>query len=91
MSDTSLLGKYLEGWGFRSTTPRFEPGEEFDVFLTGVRDGVPVARVGDTTIEVPDAPVRFVDDRVAVRVTEFDDATHTGTATFLERTGESAF
>jgi len=87
----SLLRKYLKGWSFRSTTPTFEPGDEIEAFLTGVRDGVPIARVGDTVLEVPDAPSGMVDSRIAVRVTGFDAGEHEGTAEFVEKVGESAF
>jgi len=89
--DESFLKKYLEAWSFRSTKPTFEPEQEIEVFVTGIRDGVPVARVGDTMIEVPDAPPEMVDSRVAVRVTDFDESTHHGTAAFVEKVGESAF
>jgi hypothetical protein len=89
--DESLFRKYLKGWSFRSTTPTFEPDQEVAVFVTGVRDGVPVARVGDTVLEIPDAPPEMVDSRVAVRITDFDPDGHTGTAEFIEKVGESAF
>jgi hypothetical protein len=90
-ADGSLLARYLKGWTFRSTTPAFEPGEELQVFITGVRDGTPVARVGDTVIEVPDASPELVDSRVAIRVTAFDAGESVGTADFVEKVGESAF
>jgi hypothetical protein len=88
---SSFFRKYLKGWSFRSTTPTFEPGEEVEVFLTGIRDGSPVARIGDTILEVPDAPAGMVDSRVRVRVEEFDASEHEGSAAFVEKVGESAF
>jgi hypothetical protein len=87
----SVLEKYLKGWWFRSTTPAFEPGQRLEVFVTGVRDGVAVARIGDSVIRVPDAPDGLVDSRVAVHVTEFDASEYTGSAEFVEKVGESAF
>ena len=87
----SLLGKYLKGWSFRGTRPAFDVDEEIEVFLTGVRDGDVIARIGDTIIRVPDADPSYVDTRCRIRITDFDDADHTGEATFLKKVGESAF
>ena len=87
----SLISKYLKGWSFRSRRTSFTVGEEIDVFLTGVRDGAVVARVGDTIIRVPDANPAYVDTRCRVRITDFDDGDATGEATFLQKVGESAF
>lgn len=90
-TERSFLRKYLKGWSFRSTTPTFQPGERIEVFLTGIRDGTPIARIGDTVVEVPDAPPGMVDSQIAVEVTSFDSSGYTGTAEFLGKTGESAF
>jgi hypothetical protein len=87
----SLLGKYLRGWSFRTARPTFDVDEEIEVFLTGVRDGTVVARVGDTIIRVPDADPSDVDTRCRIRITEFDDDDATGEATLLATVGESAF
>jgi hypothetical protein len=87
----SVLRKYLAGWGFRSATPAFEPGDEIELFLTGLSGGRPVARVGDTVLAVPDADPDLVDSRVRLRVREFDPERHEGVATYLETVGESAF
>jgi hypothetical protein len=91
VDDDSFLAKYFKSWGFRTAKPTFEPGDEFEVFLTGVQDGVPVARIGDTILTVPDAPSALVDSKVAVRVTEFDADGHRGSCEFVEKVGESAF
>jgi len=87
----SLLEKYFAGVGFRTSTPAFEPGEEISAFVTGYDGDTPVARIGDTVLRVEDAPADAVDARARLRVESFDEAAHTGTATYLERTGESAF
>jgi len=89
--EESLLEKYFKAWGFRTAKPAFEPGDELEVFLTGVQDGVPVARIGDTLLTVPDAPPELVDSKIAVRVTDFDANDHRGSCEFLEKVGESAF
>ncbi|WP_134670858.1 DUF7513 family protein [Halorussus marinus] len=87
----SLLEKYLAGIGFRTNTPAFESGQEISAFVTGYDGDTPIARIGDTVLRVEDAPADAVDARALLRVESFDDADHTGTATYLERTGESAF
>jgi hypothetical protein len=87
----SLLDKYLAGWGFRSHTPSFDPGQEITVFVTGYDGDSPVARVGDTVLRVENAPADAVDARVRLRVESFDQSDYTGTATYLDRVGESAF
>jgi hypothetical protein len=80
----SLLEKYLAGWSFRTNKPEFETGEEIDVYLTDQRNGTATARVGDTVLRVDGAPPGKVDDRVRLRVEEFDANDHTGRATFVE-------
>jgi hypothetical protein len=87
----SLLEKYLVGVGFRTNTPAFAPGQEISAFVTGYDGDTPVARIGDTVLRIEDAPADAVDARARLRVESFDDGDHTGTATYLERTGESAF
>lgn len=87
----SLLEKYTKGWSFRSNYPSFEAGEELSVFVTAVNDGVPVARIGDSVLRLPDASPDLVDKRVLLRVTSFDDDEHVGEAEYLETVGESAF
>jgi hypothetical protein len=87
----AVLRTYLAGWGFRSATPAFDPGDEVELFLTGLREGRPVARVGDTVLSVPDADPDLVDSRVRLRIREFDPERHEGVATYLETVGESAF
>lgn len=80
----SLLDKYLAGWSFRTNKPEFEAGEEIDVYLTGHRNGTATARVGDTILHVEGAPSNAVDERVRLRVEEFDANEHVGRATFVE-------
>lgn len=87
----SLLEKYTKGWSFRSNYPSFDVGDEISVFVTGSEDGVPVARIGDTKLRLPDAPENLLDKRVLLRVTEFDEDRHVGDAEYLETIGESAF
>ncbi|WP_276300589.1 DUF7513 family protein [Halorussus lipolyticus] len=87
----SLREKYLAGWWFRTNKPSFEPGEEISAFVTGYNGATPVARVGDTILRVEDAPEDVLDTRVRLRVEEFDDNDHHGTATYLETVGQSSF
>jgi hypothetical protein len=83
--------KFFAGVGFRTNKPDFEEGEEVTAFVTGYDGGTPIARVGDTVLRVEGAPADAVDARARLRVESFDDNDHVGTATYLERVGESAF
>ncbi|WP_137283366.1 DUF7513 family protein [Halorussus salinisoli] len=87
----SLRKKYFAGLGFRTNKPSFEPGEEISAFVTGYHGGTAVVRVGDTVLRIEDAPENALDTRVRLRVEEFDDNDHQGTATYLETVGESSF
>jgi hypothetical protein len=85
----SALEKLLAGWTFRTRTPSFEPGAEVPAVVTGFRDGSAVVRVGDSELRLPDAGPELVDTRVRLRVLDFDDATHTGTAEVVDVVGEA--
>jgi hypothetical protein len=90
----SLLEKYTKGWTFRTNKPSFDAGDDLSVFVTGVEDGTPIARIGDSKLRIADAPAdpaALVDKRVRVTVTDFDDSAHTGSADYVETVGESAF
>ena len=87
----SLREKYLAGLTFRTNKPSFEPGEEISAFVTGYHGTTPVARVGDSILRIEGAPDDALDTRVRLRVEEFDDNDHDGTATYLETVGESSF
>jgi hypothetical protein len=82
----SVLAKYLEGFGLRSSKPSFDAGQEPSVFLTGYdeSDGAALARVGDSLLRIPDAPKEQVGARVRIRVESFDDSKHVGEATYVE-------
>lgn len=83
--------KFLTGVGFRTSTPSFSAGDEFVVVVTGIEEGTPIARIGDSKLRVPDAPTDSVDTKVRVRVEEFDDTEHVGTAEYLETVGDTAY
>ncbi|MFC6733130.1 hypothetical protein [Haladaptatus sp. DYSN1] len=68
---------------FRTSTPSFEPGQEFSVFITGYDTDGAVARVGDTHLFVDGATEAHVDEKVRVRVLEFDDDAFEGKAELL--------
>ncbi|WP_338729289.1 hypothetical protein [Haladaptatus sp. DJG-WS-42] len=69
---------------FRTSTPSFDPGDEFSVFITGFNHSGAVARVGDTMLYVDGATQAHVDQKVTVRVTAFDESTHEGEAELLD-------
>ncbi|GAA0304948.1 DUF7513 family protein [Halarchaeum salinum] len=87
--------KLTAGWSFRTTTPSFEVGEEFAVYVTDAEadsDGDVRARVGDTVLRVHDAPANVREGmKIAVRVTAFDDDAHTGDVDYLRTVGHSAY
>jgi len=83
--------KLTAGWSFRTSTPRFEVGAEFVVFVTDTDGGVR-ARVGDTVLTVHDVPDGVREGtKIAVRVSDFDDADHTGDVEYLRTVGESTY
>jgi len=82
---------FFAGLGFRTATPSFDSGDEFIVVVTGSEGDTPIARIGDSVLRIPDAPRDSVQTKVRVRVESFDDADHTGTATYLETVGETAY
>lgn len=79
----------LAGLGFRSATPTFEPGQELEVVVTGYDEGAALARIGDTVLRIPGAPPGLTDTTVRIEVTAFDEETHEGKATFLDRVEEA--
>ena len=83
--------KFFAGFGFRTSKPSFDPGEEITAFVTGHDGESPVARIGDTILTVEGASEEVVDARVRLKVESFDANAHRGTATFLEKVGESAY
>jgi hypothetical protein len=89
----SLVEKYLHGWQFRSTTPNFEVGGEYQVVLTGSdeTERAAVARLGDSKIDVDDTDRDYVDTIAQVRVTEFDYDDNARRAELLEMVGETTY
>ncbi|WP_251343189.1 DUF7513 family protein [Haloplanus halophilus] len=77
------VGKFFEGWTFRTNRPTYAAGDELTAFVTGYADGVAQVRVGDTIITLPDADRGLTDTLVRLRVTAFDDAESTGTGELL--------
>lgn len=88
----SRFEKFLAGWSFRSSTPGYEPGDVIEVMVTGEANGdAAVARIGDSTLRIEGAPDDAVNTRVLVAVDAWDEAGHTGTGTYRETVGKSAF
>ncbi|WP_332899510.1 DUF7513 family protein [Haladaptatus sp. CMSO5] len=69
---------------FRTSTPAFDPGDEFSVFITSYDGRGAVARVGDTHLFVEGATEAHVDEKVRVRVTSFDESAYEGEAELLD-------
>ncbi|MCG1002380.1 MULTISPECIES: hypothetical protein [Halobacterium] len=85
------LESFFAGVGFRTNTPSFEADTEITAFVTGVENGTPIARVGDSKLRISDAPTGAVDTLVRLRVESFDEDTHVGQAAYLETVGKSSF
>lgn len=84
------LGALFAGVGFRTNYPEYEPGEEFEAYVTGADGADALVRVGDTMIrlDAADRARRLVDRRVRLRVTEFDAERHVGRGELLEDLGD---
>ena len=87
----SRFDKFVAGFSFRDSTPDYEPGDVVEVMVTDQAGGELVARIGDSTLRIEDAPADAVNTRVLVVVDRWDDANHSGAGTYQETVGESAF
>ena len=89
----SVFDKFLAGWSFRGSTPAYAAGDVFLVMVAGDGDrpGEVVARIGDSTLRIADAPADAVNTRVVVEVESWDGSAHAGRATYRKTVGESAF
>ncbi len=87
----SVFDAFLEGWSFRTKLPDFDPGQEIEVMVTAVDNGVVKARIGDSILTINDAPANPLHKRVMVKIDEWDNDGHHGEGTYLETVGESSF
>ena len=87
----SRFEKFLAGWSLRSSTPDYEPGDVIEVMVTGAEGDRAIARIGDSTLRIADAPADAVNTRVVVEVESWDGSAHAGRATYRKTVGESAF
>jgi len=92
----SVFDKFLAGWSFRSSTPDYASGDAIEVMVTGTEGGAgetktAVARIGDSTLRIKDAPADAVNTRVIVDVESWDETEHRGVGTYRKTVGKSAF
>lgn len=88
----SVFDKFLAGWSFRGSRPDYAAGDVLEVIVTDEADGGGhVARIGDSTLRIEGAPDDAINTRIIVDVESWDDAAHSGRATYRETVGESAF
>ena len=92
----SVFDKFLAGWSFRASTPDYAAGDAIEVMVTGVEGGAgeaktAVARIGDSTLRIEDAPADAVNTRVIVDVESWDGTEHRGVGTYRKTVGKSAF
>ncbi|MFB6110158.1 MAG: hypothetical protein ABEJ60_04700, partial [Halodesulfurarchaeum sp.] len=88
----SGIGKYLKGWSFRTGTPSFEEGNEFEMVLTEYdeEEGTVFARIGDSMLYLEgDMDESDVGKKVRAKITEFDENAHVGWAELLAVIGGS--
>jgi hypothetical protein len=87
----SVLEKWLAGWTFRTRTPAFDPGRTIEVMVTAVDGDHAIARIGDSTLRIDDAPADALHTRVLVEIDAWDADTNAGESTYLETVGKSSF
>jgi len=77
-----VIAGLFRNWRFRTSAPGFAPGEEICAYLTGFNPdtGEGTVRIGDTVLTVEGASAAQVDQRVELRVENFDVASATGRA-----------
>lgn len=87
------LQQYFYGWWFRSSTPSYESGDEFEAYVFDYddEDRRATVRMGDSRIHIPDVPPEIAGKRIRLRITEYDDAENRGEAEFIETLGETTF
>jgi hypothetical protein len=79
----SLLDRVRSAVTFRTSTPAFEPGEEFTAYVTGANESGLVVRIGDSKLHVRDGEHSLVDRQVRLKVTSFDTGSSEGQAELL--------
>ncbi|MGQ3329000.1 MULTISPECIES: DUF7513 family protein [Halorubrum] len=87
----SRFDKFFAGFSFRGSTPDYDTGDVIEVMVTGQEGDTAVARIGDSTLRIEDAPADALNTRVLVAVETWDVAAHRGTGTYRETVGGSAF
>jgi hypothetical protein len=80
------LGKLLAGWGFRTRTPAYSPGDELEAYVTGYDGSSATVRIGDTVISLAGGDESLIERRVRFRIESFDQSTSRGEGTLLETT-----
>jgi hypothetical protein len=77
---------WFSSWRFRTSHPSFSEGDvlKLSVGRYDPETDQTEARIGDTILRIEDGGPELVDEWVRIRVNEFDDARHRGTAELLE-------
>jgi len=89
---SGVMERFLIGFGFRSRYPSYQVGDEIVAIMTDYRraDETGIVRIGDTVLEVPGAEPGQVEQRVQLRVTDFDASEHRGRAEVISRVESDA-
>jgi hypothetical protein len=85
----SLLDRLRSAVTFRTSTPTFEPGEEFTAYVTGTNQAGLVVRIGDSKLHIAGGDASLVDKQVRLTVSSFDPATSEGEAELLSVVDEN--
>lgn len=72
----------FSGWRFRTRYPSFDEGQHVAAYVTGYDEetGEGEIRVGDSLLRVKDLSPEKLDEKVTVRITEFDSTSGVGRA-----------
>ncbi|MUW15301.1 hypothetical protein GJ633_12065 [Halorubrum sp. CBA1125] len=87
----SRFEKFFAGLSFRGSTPDYAPGDAIEVMVTETRGETAIARIGDSTLRIEGTPADAENTRVLVDVETWDEESHSGTGTYRETVGKSAF
>ncbi|WP_136589072.1 DUF7513 family protein [Salinigranum halophilum] len=79
----SFLDTIRSAVTFRTSTPAFEPGEEFAAYVTGLTESGVVVRIGDSKLSIRGGDPSLLDRQVRLKVVSFETTSHEGEAELL--------
>jgi hypothetical protein len=81
-----MSNSWFSSWTFRTNSPGFSTGDVLELYVGDYDFDSNSAelRIGDTILTVEDVNSDIIDERVRVRITEFNETEHRGTGELLE-------